>query len=189
VDHRGSHSRFRRIEVARWGHSVVTSFVAKVPIGVTTFSIMKKIDLSTVPAQTGSNYPHPFDVPCSGQSSQRLARFAGLTQFGVNVTVIEPGAWSSQRHWHSLEDEFVWVLDGELTMITDAGEEILRAGDCAAFTRGVADGHHLVNRSGLPARVLEIGNSDPQDRCTYPDIDMVAEGPDYTHRDGTPYPK
>jgi uncharacterized cupin superfamily protein len=150
--------------------------------------IMKTIDLSLVPAQTGSSYPRPFDAPCSGQSCQRLARYAGLTLFGVNLTVIEPGAWSSQRHWHTHEDEFVWVVDGELTLITDAGEEILRAGDCAAFRRGDPDGHHLVNKSGRPAKVLEIGNSDPQDRCTYSDIDMVADTEGYLRRDGTPYP-
>jgi uncharacterized cupin superfamily protein len=155
---------------------------------MTASSTMKTIDLTIVPAQTGSNYPPPFDAPCRAQSSQRLARHAGLTLFGVNLTVIEPGAWSSQRHWHSHEDEFVWVLDGELTLITDDGEEVLRAGDCAAFKRGDPDGHHLVNKSDRPARVLEIGNSDPRDRCTYPDIDMVAEGPAYTRRDGTPYP-
>ena len=149
---------------------------------------MKKIDLSAVPAQTGSNYPHPFDAPCSGQFCQRLARSAGLTLFGVNLTVIEPGAWSSQRHWHSHEDEFVWVLDGELTLVTDTGEEILRAGDCAAFRRGDPEGHHLINRSSRAARVLEIGNSDPQDLCTYPDIDMIADAKGYSHRDGTPYP-
>jgi len=151
-------------------------------------NFMKKIDLSSVPAQIGSNYPHPFDAPCSGQSCQRVARYAGLTVFGVNLTVIEPGAWSSQRHWHTHEDEFVWVLDGELTLITDTGEEILRAGDCAAFRRDDRDGHHLVNKSSRPARVLEIGNSDPQDRCTYPDIDMIADIAGYIHRDGTPYP-
>ena len=149
----------------------------------------KKIDLSAVPAQTGSTYPAPLDQPCRDQSSQRLARHTGLTLFGVNLTVIGPGAWSSQRHWHSHEDEFVWVLEGELTLITDAGEEVLRAGDCAAFRRGEPDGHHLVNKSGRPAKVLEIGNSDPHDRCVYPDVDMVAEPglAGFSHRDGTPY--
>jgi uncharacterized cupin superfamily protein len=150
---------------------------------------MKKLDISTVPSESGGTYPSPFDVPCIAQSCQRLARFAGLTQFGVNVTVIEAGAWSSQRHWHSHEDEFVWVLNGELTLVTDAGEELLRAGDCAAFRRGDPDGHHLVNRSGEPVRVLEIGTADPQDRCTYPDIDMIADYRGYTHRDGKPYPQ
>jgi uncharacterized cupin superfamily protein len=151
---------------------------------------MKKLDLSAVPTQTGSNYPAPFDGPCNNQSSQRLARHAGLTLFGVNLTVIEPGAWSSQRHWHSHEDEFVWVLEGELTLVTDAGEEVLRVGDCVAFRRGDPDGHHLVNKSDHLAKVLEIGNSDPQDRCVYPDIDMVAEPgvAEYSHRDGRPYP-
>ena len=150
---------------------------------------MGKLDLSAVATETGSGYPAPFDAPCSGQACQRLARHAGLTRLGVNLTVIGPGDWSSQRHWHSHEDEFVWVLDGELTLVTDAGEEILRAGDCAAFRRGDPDGHHLVNKSGRPARVLEIGTADPDDRCVYSDIDMVAEprGGGYRHRDGTPY--
>jgi uncharacterized cupin superfamily protein len=151
---------------------------------------MKKIDPATVFEERGSNYPSPLDQPCSGQGSRRLARHAGLTQFGVNLTVIEPGAWSSQRHWHSHEDEFIWVLQGELTLVTDTGEELLRAGDCAGFRRGDPDGHHLINRSDRPATVLEIGNRDPQDRCVYPDIDMVAEpgSAGYSHRDGTPYP-
>lgn len=152
---------------------------------------MKKIDLAAVPRITGSNYPHPFDVPCLPQSTQRLARNAGLTGFGVNLTVIEPGAWSSQRHWHTHEDEFVWVLEGELTLVTDAGEEVLRPGDCAAFRRNDPDGHHLINRTDRPAKVLEIGNSDPADRCTYSDIDMVTDraGPGYLHKDGTAYPE
>jgi uncharacterized cupin superfamily protein len=150
---------------------------------------MKKIDVSTVPIQTGSTYPPPFDQPCQRQSSQRLARHAGLSQFGVNLTLLEPGTWSSQRHWHSHEDEFVWVLDGELTLVTDAGEETLRPGDCVAFKHGDPDGHHLVNKSGRPAKVLEIGTSDVKDRCVYPDIDMVAEPgvTGYSQRDGTPY--
>ena len=150
---------------------------------------MKKLDLSLVPSESGATYPPPFDEPCIGQSYQRLARHAGLTHFGVNVTVIQPGAWSSQRHWHTHEDEFVWVLEGELTLITDAGEELLRAGECAAFKRGDPDGHHLVNRCGKPARVLEIGNADPLDRCTYPDIDLIADDRGYTHRDGSRYPR
>jgi uncharacterized cupin superfamily protein len=151
---------------------------------------MKKIDLASVPVESGSSYPYPFNLPCAAQSCQRLARHAGLSLFGVNLTVIEPGGWSSQRHWHSHEDEFVWVVEGELTLVTDKGEELLRAGDCAAFRRGVTDGHHLINKSTRAARVLEIGNSDAQDLCVYSDIDMVvgpgAEG--YRHRDGTPYP-
>jgi uncharacterized cupin superfamily protein len=150
---------------------------------------MKKLDISSVPSESGGTYPEPFDEPCIAQSCQRLARFAGLTQFGVNLTVIEAGAWSSQRHWHSHEDEFVFVLDGELTLISDSGEETLRAGNGAAFKAGDPDGHHLVNRSDRPARVLEIGTSDPKDRCTYPDIDMIADDRGYTHRDGTPYAK
>lgn len=152
---------------------------------------MKKIDLATIPAERGSNYPSPFDEPCNGQACQRLARSQGITLFGVNLTEIPPGGWSSQRHWHSHEDEFVWVVEGELTLITNSGEEILRPGDCAAFKAGEPDGHHLVNRSGRPARVLEIGNRDPLDRCVYPDIDMVAEpgNPGYSHRNGEPYPR
>jgi uncharacterized cupin superfamily protein len=150
----------------------------------------KKIVLSEVRVEAECNYPAPYDAPCRNQTTQRLARHAGLTQFGVNLTVIQPGAWSSQRHWHSHEDEFVWVLEGELTLISDGGQELLRAGDCAAFKCGVADGHQLVNQSGRPATVLEIGTRDPQDRCVYPDIDMIAEPgiANYSHRDGSPYP-
>jgi uncharacterized cupin superfamily protein len=151
---------------------------------------VKKIDLAKVPVDHQSSYPPPFNEPCDGQICRRLARSQGLTRFGVNLTVIPPGSWSSQRHWHSHEGELVWVVEGELTLVTNAGEEILRAGDCAAFKAGDPDGHHLVNKSDRPAKVLEIGNSDPADLCTYSDIDMVA-GPGaagYSHRDGTPYP-
>jgi uncharacterized cupin superfamily protein len=151
---------------------------------------MKKIDLSAVPVDGGSNYPPPFDTLCNGQRYQRLGRLAGLTLLGVYLNVIPPGGWSSQRHWHSHEDEFIWVVEGELTLITSTGEEILGAGDCAAFKAGDPDGHHFVNKSGRPAKVLEIGNSDPNDRCVYSDIDMIAEPgvEPYLHRDGTPYP-
>jgi uncharacterized cupin superfamily protein len=153
-------------------------------------TVAKKIPLTAVPVESGCNYPSPFDRLCLDQSTQRLARHAGLTQFGVNLTVIEPGAWSSQRHWHGHEDELVWVLEGELTLVSDGGEQVLQAGDCVAFRRGDPDGHHLINKSGRAAKVLEIGNSDPADRCVYSDIDMIAEPGvvGYCHRDGTPYP-
>ena len=150
---------------------------------------MKKIDLAAVPVQTECNYPSPFDTPCLEQGCQRLGPFAGLTAFGVNMTRLAPGAWSSQRHWHTHEDEFVMVVEGELTLVTDAGEEILRSGDCAAFKAGDRDGHHLINRTDRDAVVLEVGNSHADDVCDYPDIDMTAgPGAGYFHRDGKPYP-
>ena len=152
---------------------------------------MKKIDLDAIPLETGCSYPVPFDAPCLGSSWRRLGRASGLTAFGVNLSRIPPGVWSSQRHWHSHEDEFVMVVEGELTLVTDAGEEILGPGDCAAFKAGDPDGHHLINRSDRDAVVLEVGNADRErDRCVYSDIDMVAEPlvESYLHRDGTPYP-
>jgi mannose-6-phosphate isomerase-like protein (cupin superfamily) len=94
---------------------------------------MKKIDIEAVTRRTGSRYPSPFDVPCRDRIRQPLGDAAALTQFGVNLLRLPPGSWSSQRHWHSVEDEFVWVVSGEVTLVTDAGEEILRAGDCAGF--------------------------------------------------------
>jgi len=151
---------------------------------------MPKIDIVAVPIRRGSGYPPPFDAPCAARTRRRLGEAGGLRDFGVNLMTLPPGGWSSQRHWHSHEDEFVWVVEGELTLVTDTGEEILRPGDCAAFKAGDPDGHHLVNKSDRPAKVLEIGNSDPRDRCVYSDIDMVA-GPGaagYSHRDGAPYP-
>jgi len=152
---------------------------------------MKKIDLSIVPAEPGGTYPSPFDEPCRGQSSQRLARYAGLTQFGVNVTVIEAGSWSSQRHWHSHEDEFVYILEGEVTLIEDAGETVLRAGDCAAFPKGSGNGHHMINKSSAMAVYLEVGSRNPDDLTTCSDIDMKSANADgrFVHKDGTPYPK
>ena len=125
------------------------------------------------------------------QEPVRLGDEVGLTQFGVNLTMLTPGAFSSLRHWHENQDEFVFLIEGELALIEDEGETVLRPGDAAGFKAGVANGHHLVNRSGREAVVLEVGNSDAaRDRCDYPDIDMVAEpGVEaYMHRDGTPYP-
>ncbi|HLY57313.1 MAG TPA: cupin domain-containing protein [Stellaceae bacterium] len=150
---------------------------------------MPKIDIERAPRAEGSGYPPPYDEPCRNRMRQRLGDAAGLTQFGVNRLVLKPGVWSAQRHWHTAEDEFVWVLSGEVVLVTDAGEEILRAGDCAAFKAGVADGHHLQNRSDAHAVVLEIGSRRPEDdACDYPDIDLTAPvGKDYCHKDGTPY--
>jgi uncharacterized cupin superfamily protein len=152
---------------------------------------MKKLDLAAISTESGSNYPAPFDRPCLGSTWKRLGNAAGLTQFGVNLSRLAPGVWSSQRHWHSHEDEFVYVLDGELVSITDDGEEVLGPGDCIGFKAGAADGHHLVNRSSRDALVLEIGTRDPEhDRCVYPDIDMIAEPKveAYLHRTGEAYP-
>jgi uncharacterized cupin superfamily protein len=152
---------------------------------------MKKIDLAAVPERRGSAYPEPFDQPCRTRARRSLGDAVGLTQFGVNLLTLPPGAWSSQRHWHSLEDEFVYVLASEVTLVTSAGEETLRAGDCAGFRAGDPDGHHLVNRSQAEARVLEVGTraDDDQDTTDYPDIDMIhaAGGVGFVRRDGTPY--
>ena len=149
----------------------------------------KKLNLAKIAVESGSNYPAPFDAPCATASWQRLGRTSGLAAFGVNLERLPPGAWSSQRHWHTHEDEFLMVVQGEVTLVTDAGEECLTPGDCAAFPAGDPDGHHLINRSAHDTLILVIGNADnARDRCFYSDIDMVAEpGGGYTHRDGTPY--
>ncbi len=151
----------------------------------------RKIAVDEVKGARGSGYPSPFDEPCLERFRRRLGDAAGITQFGVNLLVLPPGAWSSQRHWHTIEDEFVYVLDGEVVLVTDAGEEVLKAGDCAGFPGGVRDGHHLQNRSAHPATVLEIGTRRmADDEAFYPDIDLHALAGDagYPHRDGRPYP-
>jgi len=150
-----------------------------------------KIDVSKLKKRTGSGYPSPFDEPMRGRSRQRLGDAAGLTQFGVNLLVLEPGAWSSQRHWHENEDEFVFVLSGDIALVTDAGEEVMRPGDCAGFAKGSRDGHHLINRSKSKAAVcLEVGTRCDVDYVDYPDIDMIFDSKvdAYAHRDGTLYP-
>jgi len=134
---------------------------------------MKRIDLKAVSVKVGSSYPAPLDEPCRERRRAALGDAAGLSQFGVNLLTLPPGGWSSQRHWHSAEDEFVWVLDGEVVLVTDSGEEVLRAGDCAGFKAGVADGHHLQNRAQQTARILEVGSRRPdRDVCEYPDVDL-----------------
>lgn len=149
---------------------------------------MGKIEIAAAPVSRGSGYPVPHDAPVAARVRRRLGQAAGLTAFGVNQLTLPPGCWSSQRHWHSHEDEFLVVLVGEVVLVTDTGEEILRAGDCAAFKAGVPDGHHLINRSDQDAVVLEVGNHAPDhDRTVYSDIDMVAEPGEesFRRRDGT----
>lgn len=151
---------------------------------------MPKIDIAHAPTRHGTGYPAPFDAPCRARRRWRLGDAAGLTQFGVNLLRLPAGAWSSQRHWHSAEDEFVWVLEGEVALVTDEGEQRLMAGDCAGFAAGVPSGHHLVNRSAREAVVLEVGGrARDRDAVTYPDIDLAldAGATTYRHRDGTPY--
>jgi uncharacterized cupin superfamily protein len=152
----------------------------------------KRLDLKAIPVRRGSGYPPPFDAPCAARARQALGDAAGLSDFGVNLLRLAPGVWSSQRHWHSAEDEFVYVIEGALTLVTEAGEEILRAGDCAGFKAGIKDGHHLVNRSTQDAVALEIGSRrNAEDECEYSDIDMIFLKDDagYAHKDGRPYPK
>jgi uncharacterized cupin superfamily protein len=152
----------------------------------------KRIDVNALPKVTGSGYPAPFDAACAARVRQRLGDAAGLSDFGVNLLRLPPGCWSSQRHWHSAEDEFVYVLAGEVVLVTDGGEEILRAADCAGFKAGVQDGHHLQNRSDRDAILLEVGSRRAaQDEGDYPDIDMrfLKADAGYVRRDGTPYPK
>jgi uncharacterized cupin superfamily protein len=127
---------------------------------------MPKIDISAVPARIGSGYPAPFDAPCAGRTRRRLGDAGGLRDFGVNLMTLPPGGWSSQRHWHSDEDEFVLVLQGELKLVEDGGAVVLREGECAAFPKGSGNGHHLVNESGAVAIYLEVGSRNPNDLTT-----------------------
>jgi uncharacterized cupin superfamily protein len=152
----------------------------------------KRIETESLPIHTGSFYPPPFDQPCRARQRKRLGDAAGLTQFGINQLRLPPGAWSSQRHWHIKSDEFVYVLSGEVLLVTNEGEELLKPGDCAGFKAGDDNGHHFQNRSQQDAILLEIGTRVAGDGAHYPDIDLVHP-PDgrsamYTHRDGTPYP-
>jgi uncharacterized cupin superfamily protein len=152
---------------------------------------MPKIDLAAAPRVVGTLYPTPYDDPCRARVRQKLGDAAGLSQFGVNLLTLPPGAWSGQRHFHSHEDEFVIVLEGEVTLVTDQGSETLKAGDAAGFKAGDPNGHCLKNLSNAPAKVLEVGARVPGDSATYPGIELLAPAGGqpaiYTHKDGTPY--
>ncbi|MBE1159099.1 cupin domain-containing protein [Dyella acidiphila] len=150
---------------------------------------MPKIDLANVPKLQGSGYPAPFDMPCAERVRQRLGDAGGIGDFGVNLMHLPPGSWSSQRHWHAEEDEFLFVLAGELTLVEDDGETLLRAGDCAAFPKNSGNGHHLINRSAAVATYLDIGSRSTSDSVVYSDIDLLIASTDtrYLHKDGSPY--
>ena len=145
---------------------------------------MPKIDRSTAPRGEGTRYPAPFNTPCLQRRWHRLGDAAGLTQFGVNLLRLPPGTWSSQRHWHAHEDEFVYVLEGEVVLVTDAGEELMRAGDCAGFKAGVRDGHCLQNRASQDAHILVVGSRLDHDHGEYPDIDLVFMAGRYSGQGG-----
>jgi len=154
---------------------------------------MPKIDIAKIPVDSSTNYPKPFDEVVKGRSRKRLARAAELTQFGVNICTLKPGAVSSQRHWHENEDEFVYVLSGEVVLCEDGGETVLKPGDAAAWKAGVANGHCLINRSSRDAVFIEVGTRAAAEKAHYSDIDMMvvrdASGFNYSHKDGKPYPK
>ncbi len=149
------------------------------------------LDPEEVAVREGSSYPEAFREPCRMRTKRALGDALGLSNFGVNLVTLPPGAWSAQRHWHSHEDEFVYLLDGELTLITDSGEHALTAGHVAGFPAGRADGHHLVNKGTAPATYLEVGDRNAEDVCTYPDIDLhlapTPEGHVFTDKKGAPY--
>jgi uncharacterized cupin superfamily protein len=152
---------------------------------------LSKIDIASAPGRIGSSYPAPFDEPCVARERKQLGDAAGLTDFGVNLLRLPPGTWSSQRHWHDREDEFVYVVAGEVVLVTDAGETVLRPGDCAGFPKNHADGHHLVNRGAVDAIVLEVGTRTEDDITTYSDIDMKFDPGlgGFVHKGGAPYAK
>jgi uncharacterized cupin superfamily protein len=146
---------------------------------------MPKVDPATLPLSTGSSYLPPHATAVAGRSWQAVAE--GLTQFGANLVTLAPGAWSSQRHWHSHEDEMVVMLTGEAVLVEDGSETLLRAGDIACFPAGAANGHHLQNRSALPCRFVAIGTNHPDiDECHYPDIDMHLDAGGFRRKSERP---
>jgi uncharacterized cupin superfamily protein len=152
---------------------------------------MPKLDLSAIPVKSGSSYPGKLAEPVAGRSSINLGDTGGLTQFGARICFMAPGAWSSQRHWHEQEDELVLMLEGELVMVEEEGETVMRAGDCATHKAGVPNGHHLINRTDNQAKFLIVGTRSPVDRAHYPDVDLLAtdtgSGYVFTRKDGTSY--
>jgi uncharacterized cupin superfamily protein len=148
---------------------------------------MPRIDLDAIPQTNRTGYPPPFNEAVAGRWQRRLSPATGLTEFGVSHVVLKPGAWSSQRHWHEGEDEFLVMIEGEAVLVDDDGDHLLRPGDCAAFPKGERNGHHLQNRSDKDCAFIVVG-AGRSEGGHYSDIDMrfTAEGA-YVHKDGTPY--
>src|SRR5215471_2226948 len=153
---------------------------------------MPKIEVAKATVRTKGVYPQPYAGVTNGREKAALGNVAGLTQFGVNLTRLKPGAASALRHWHENEDEFVYVLEGEIVLIEDGGETLLRPGDAAGFKSGVANGHQLVNKSAREALYLEVGTRAPTERSHYPDVDLAGQndgrGYRFTKKSGEPYP-
>jgi len=152
---------------------------------------MPKVDIEKIAIDTSTGYPPPFNKVVQGRSRKRLGRAAGLTHFGVNICTLKPGAASSQRHWHENEDEFVYVLEGEVVLREDGGETVLKPGDAAAWKAGVPNGHCLINRSDHNAVFIEVGTRASTERAHYSEIDMMVirdeKGARYTKKNGEPY--
>jgi len=150
---------------------------------------MPKLNLEDAPLKTGSIYPEPYASMMKGRSSLRLGDAGGLTQFGANLVILEPGALSSLRHWHQHEDEFVMVTEGECALVQDAGETVMRPGDCAAFPAGSPDGHQFINRTDKVAKFLVVGSKAPREVATYSDVDLRLEVEGgkarFTYKDGS----
>jgi uncharacterized cupin superfamily protein len=153
---------------------------------------MPKIDVAKAPVRTTTVYPEEFKRICQGREKAALGNVAGLTQFGVNLTRLKPGAASALRHWHENEDEFVYVVEGKLVLIEDGGETLLRTGDAAGFKAGVPNGHQLINKTNRDAVYLEVGTRAPNEHAHYPDVDLdlvrEADGTlRLSHKSGEPY--
>ena len=150
-----------------------------------------KLDPKSVTPRTTTVYPPEFAGAVKGREKRALGDFFGLTQYGVNLTTLASGAWSSHRHWHENEDEFIFVVEGEITLVNDAGEHLLKPGMCAGFKAGVANGHHLANKTKTPVTYLEIGTRAAVERAHYPDVDMLFEkdgaNTTVTRRNGAPF--
>ncbi len=153
---------------------------------------MPKVDIAKVPVKSGSFYPAEFQAECQGRDKQALGEAVGLTQFGVNIARIKPGAASALRHWHEQEDEFIYMLEGELVLAENGGEVVLKPGDAAGFKAGSGNAHRLINRGNREAVYFEVGTRAKSERVHYPDVDLVMErdekGRRYLHRNGEPYP-